>query len=370
MKKYFIFILIVVVYQACNTSKEGNITNIENLEINVKDTISQIDITPFVKKVVHIKLETRDACLLQDVKKIVVTPSELLIFDGFVYVFDLDGNFKYKVGELGKGPGEILQGFDFVVDNKTGNIEIYDFKQHKLVLFAKDGTFLTEKKKLTIHDITRFEKFENGNYVVMQSLSNIPINNQGLLGYKICVGNFEDGFTQYRPLYKHQYDSNATLNQSFTKSGSHFYYLEVLNDTIFEINNQKGFSSSFYVDFGKNKMPKNIVKLPTIDRMIALRDSKHVATVVDNFYCWKDYIYFNYLYNEHRWNVLRINGRLYISKYISFKDIKYPRFDYFDGEKVLASIVYPDRMDMSLKKVFNTTPSIYDNPIITLFYLY
>lgn len=369
MKRYFILILIFTIYQACKSPKKENISDIESIEINVKDTISQIDITPFVEKVVHIKLETREACLLRNVKKIVVNPSELLVFDGFVYVFDLDGKFKFKVGRHGKGPGEILEGFDFVTDSKTGNIEIYDFRQNKLVIFTKDGTFLTEKKNIRLHGITRFEKLENGDYVVMQSLSNIPINDNGLLGYKICVGNFENGFTQHRPLYKHQFDSNMTINQSFTKRGNHLYYIDVLNDTIFEVKNRKEFSRAFYVDFGKNKMPKELLKLPPDSRIYALRDNVNVATLVDNFYYWGDHIYFNYLHNGNRWNVLRINGQLHISKHIRYNDITFPRFNYFDGEKVLASIVYPDRMNMSLKKVFKTTPSISDNPIITLFYL-
>jgi len=93
-------------------------------------------------------------------------------------------------------------------------------------------------------------------------------------------------------------------------------------------------------------MSKELLKLPTDSRIYALRDNVNVATLVDNFYYWEDHIYFNYLHNGNRWNVLRINGQL-----------------------LLASIAYPDRMNTSLKKVFKTTPSTSDNPIITLFYL-
>lgn len=328
MKKILILFLIVLVFNACKTSRDENTTDIKTIEINVNDTISQIDITPLVKKVLHIKLETCDECLLRNIKKMMVTSSELLIFDGFVYAFDLKGNFKFKVSKQGRGPGEILQGFDFVTDAKTGNIEIYDFKQGKIVVYTKDGKFITEYKKLSLHGITRFEKTNNGNYIVMQNISGIPINDKGLLGYKICIGNFKEGFKKYRPLYKGQYDSNATLNQSFTKSGDQFYYLEVLNDTVFKINGRGGFSPAFYVDFGKNKMPKDITQLLTIDRILALRKNMHVATVVDNFYCWENYIYFNYLYSGNRWNVLSVKGKLFIGKYITYNNIKYPRFNY------------------------------------------
>lgn len=366
MKHPYVILIIILVFLSCNSNDSGEKSNsLETIPIDVSSSSPSIDFSNLIDSVKHIKLATADNYLLSKIKKMVILENELLIFDDMLYVFDLNGNFKRKIGTKGKGPGELIKPFDFEYDKKTGNVEIFDFNGGKLKVFTIKGDFISEMQFPFGH-ITRFEKNED-NYIALKSINNIKKEGRRAYGYKIQVGDFENGFAQYKPLYK--YDDNLKINQTFTKSGNKIFYLQALNDTIFEIDPQKGFSSSYYIDFRENKIPDEINKLPLFERLSVLHDNYTVASRVNNFYVTPKFKYFNYLYNKNKHNVLVENNEIKIGEKIIVNDIEYSNFSHYDGNNIIVSIGYPDVISESLKKSFDTPINIYDNPIVTLFYL-
>ena len=366
MKYYYINLLIISVLFSCgNHTSEKKNNKLETIHIDVNSSLPSVDFSNLIDSIKYVKLATDDNCLLRKIKKVLIIDNELFIFDNTLYVFGLDGKFKRKIGEKGKGPGELLTPFDFIYDKKSDNIEIFDFNGGKIKVFSRKGDFKFEKQ-FPFGGINRFEKLGN-NYIATKSINGQKKEKNGALGYRIQIGNMENGFSQHKPLFL--YDSNYVINQTFTKNRDKIFYLEALNDTIYEIDSTKHFSSRYYIDFGKNKMPKKISDLPLYDRFIALKDDFTTATRIDNFYVTPRFKYFSYLHNKKKENVLIVNDVIKIGEKITINDIEYSDFSFYNGSNIIASIEYPDSISKTLKKKISAPMNISDNPILTLFYL-
>ncbi|MDA3880710.1 MAG: 6-bladed beta-propeller [Prolixibacteraceae bacterium] len=366
MFKYIIIITVAIVAQSCNKTSNTTPSNIESIKINVNASNENLDVSSLIKRVTKIKLETNDRCLLKNIKKIEITKNNLLIFDDFVYVFDLKGKFQYKIGKKGKGPGEIINAIDFIYDQTNKNIELFDFAQNKLIIYSLRGDYIKEIK-FPFGLINRFEKKDNGDYVTWKTLNNQKKNKKGFIGNKLQIGNLKNGFKEYKPCY--EYDGNYRLSQSFSKCGDKLYFWEMLNDTIFEINAENDFMKKFHIDFGKNKIPEQLLQIPPVDRIFALRDKYEVATAIDNFYYCSKFTYFNFVHNKKLHNVLLTDGSLKLGNCILFNDVQYSKFTYFNGSNLVATVEYPDKISQSLKNTLDKEFHISDNPIIFLFEL-
>ncbi len=289
---------VLVVCYSC--SSPGNSDNgLEVLSINVSTSIDSVDITSAFDSVRYIALETSDSCLLKTVKKMVITDQNVYILDDQVYVFDLHGNFSHLIGKKGKGPGELASAMDFIVDATSGNVEINDFMRRQLCIYSRDGTY-QGSQEFPFGSVDRFEKSDKGDYIFRHVLSNIAKDGTNFLGYKIYVGNFKDDFVSYRPCY--EYDGNMHFEQTFSKNGNKYYFCEILNDTIFEIDSKNNFYAKYYIDFGKNKLPPSIMSIPLEDRVYKLSDKYELATAIDHFYVCPDFVYFTFLHNKEMHN--------------------------------------------------------------------
>jgi len=142
--KRIIFILTFSLLFQCVKKTPAPVSKIDIIEIDIDISTESIDIANLVDSSYHIKLETNNKCLLQRIKKLVITEEELIVLDDFIYIFDLKGNFKSKIGSKGRGPGELLGSNDFVFDIKNKNIEVYDFTQDKICVYTNKGEFITE----------------------------------------------------------------------------------------------------------------------------------------------------------------------------------------------------------------------------------
>lgn len=350
--------------QMCKTIQNPE-QNMDVIQLDVNYAKDVINIASLVDSVSHIKLETNDHCLLQRIKKMVITEEELIILDDFIYIFDLKGKFKFKIGNKGKGPGELLSATDFLIDTKNQNIEIYDFTQNKICVFTKAGEYLGEFS-FPFGRINRFEKKDNGDYIIWKTLGNTEDEN-AFIGHKIYIGNLNDGFVKFKPCYK--FDGNLRLNQSFSKCGDNYFFWEMLNDTIFEINPKNEFNKKFYIDFGKNKMPDEILRIPLNERIIEIKDNYNIASAINNFYCIPKFTYFNFLHNKKQYNVFIDDEEFQIGNQIEFNHLYYTALTYFDGNNKLASIEYPDIADISLIEYFKGSFTITDNPVVAVFSL-
>ena len=82
-----------------------------------------------------IPLETTDESLLDDFRKVVITPSHIYVHDDFkgggIVIFDKEGNFIKRISN-GRGPGELVRLYDIDFDEKNNELVVY---QHSFLLF-------------------------------------------------------------------------------------------------------------------------------------------------------------------------------------------------------------------------------------------
>lgn len=107
-------------------------------------------------------LETTEESLIGNIDKIIQKEDRIYILDRLVakalFVFDAKGTFLYKIGNVGKGPGEFLSPNDFVVD--TDEIKILCDATYKVITFNKSGSFVLETK--IPHPILNFHPYSKG----------------------------------------------------------------------------------------------------------------------------------------------------------------------------------------------------------------
>lgn len=168
--KYLIIILTSYFFITCHFNNKAEIisntsTNKELIEINIdnqdyENTVSYSDLFNSVK---FVPLETNRNCLIGQIDEIELYNDTIFILDKSIgkaiYMFDKNGSFIKKIGQLGKGPGEYFSPKSFTIDNYTKQIKILD--EGKLLIFSIYGEF--QKEILLSHyDSPRYLKSING----------------------------------------------------------------------------------------------------------------------------------------------------------------------------------------------------------------
>lgn len=125
--------------------------------INVRsDSLIKIDLNPFLKKhffdfgslvdeVKLLSLETTNESLLDNILKILVTDSNIYIYDRFkgggIVIFNDKGKFVKRIPH-GQGPGELFRLYDIDFDKERGELIAY---QHPFLLFfSPSGEFIRQ----------------------------------------------------------------------------------------------------------------------------------------------------------------------------------------------------------------------------------
>jgi hypothetical protein len=143
-KAYIVIILAILC--SCGTKKQkrhDNEIDVQMIDLFGLDTLKQ-DLLP-IEECNYITLETNKECLIGKISQIYLNDDKIFVFDykysKSLFVFDMNGNFLYKVGREGKGPSEYLVVNNFDVDN-LGNIYLHDQRGRKVLKFSKNGQYI------------------------------------------------------------------------------------------------------------------------------------------------------------------------------------------------------------------------------------
>ncbi len=142
MKRILFFLLIIVLLEACESSKQTSlpVLNFEEIlaeKVNVfpKESLKVVSIIP---------LETTEASLLDEIVKVIPIKNYFFVLDmqRELKVFDRQGKFYRKIGQVGQGPQEYTMLTDFAV-NKDKQ-EVYINSLRKAVVYDFEGNFKRE----------------------------------------------------------------------------------------------------------------------------------------------------------------------------------------------------------------------------------
>jgi hypothetical protein len=204
---------------------------------------SNVNLASLISSIEKIQLETNENALLGLIKDVILYNNKFYINDGNqILVFDKNGNFLFKLGKKGDGPGEYKFINSMTIDFKSNLIYISSNK--KLIVFSSDHKLSNEK-------------------IFNMPLSYINFaNNKLLIISDEIVGNFEHGFISNTILYELGggllindtsiirsviIDENRTADFKFkflvsNNQFGNFFYKPVLNqksvfpDTLYQIN--------------------------------------------------------------------------------------------------------------------------------------
>lgn len=95
----------------------------------------------------YIPLETNEESLIGNITKLYISTDRIYVMDQIktrsLFVFDKNGNFKYKISRIGNGPGEYMIISDFFVDEQTKKITLLA-NGRKIIQFDYNGNFISE----------------------------------------------------------------------------------------------------------------------------------------------------------------------------------------------------------------------------------
>lgn len=139
---------------SCSNPIEEAIANdclCKQVNVDLKSD-NYVDLDSIMELVGFIKLESKQNCLIGKVEKLIITDNEIIITDKSiaraVFVFNLDGTFRTKISQQGRGPQEYLEISDVFMMNNDSEISILDNLNNRILSFNCFGEFLYSIKNL------------------------------------------------------------------------------------------------------------------------------------------------------------------------------------------------------------------------------
>ena len=179
MKNLFFYFSISIFFFSCsNKQKELSLIG-SNYTINLDgEQDVHVPLSSFFKNVKPIILETNEDCLIGKIDELQVFDGRIYVLDKLIakslFVFDMDGRFIKKIGNLGQGPGEYIQLGDFTIDTKNRFIFLLDWGAyaHKYHL---DGTFVqTVTPQLSDANFDFIQFYNDKLYLYVKSRNSTP----------------------------------------------------------------------------------------------------------------------------------------------------------------------------------------------------
>ncbi|QEC52465.1 6-bladed beta-propeller protein [Anseongella ginsenosidimutans] len=291
---FLMTLLAAAILTACgNSGKERDsllaVSDSESLykvSIDIDTLVERhISLSSVMKDSKLIKLETSDECMLGRVQSVQIFDEKLFIGDaeGTVLAFDMDGQFLFKLGNKGKGPGEYINVTSWYIDGIKNQVVLLDNAQHKLLFFSGDGEFVSEENFSSVYSsdavpagksqVIFYNDFNHANRDTPFALMVYDLESKEMVATAFPIEWVEPG---------------SYLSESpFAKDGNNIYFKQCHSYQVFRINtasNTGGIDIQpyFEVDFGEQNLPAGF--------MTKEFDNKRMDMVENEIYKQKKYI--------------------------------------------------------------------------------
>lgn len=247
MKVIVIFIITTCFYISCNRST--NDTYVENIEhISVLYNNQFVPVEEIIKEVKYVKLETNNSALIGLISKIVFTKDHIIIGDNLIanaiYMFDMNGRFIKKIGNIGSGPGEYTSFIHMTLTPDGKSIAVVDDKKSRIIYYDLNGDFLGDEYLPYRSEII---EYLDNDYLVFSNTPGVyknttAINNTLIIsdkGGEILYSDFPSTYTNEFNLVTHS-DHLKRYNEEL-------YYNPNLSDSIYQIS-KEGISKCYVIN--------------------------------------------------------------------------------------------------------------------------
>ncbi len=266
MKNKLIGIVIVALCHCCTptTSTTSEVIDVkvsENYVIDLDGAVEEDDLeieivslTPLVQPVGFIGFSDHLQCKVVD--------DDYYVFDigqQTLIVYDSLGNVLHKIGENGRGPGELNNVIDFTVNRnevvflkRAGNNSV-------LIVFDRDGNYIRDD--LIPLSGTSLARFDSGDHLVFTGWNNSVLSNKL---YRIEHANGElTGF------FPHEFEEPKMNmeDDTFTDFNDTIYFMETLKPEIFQVTESNELKLFAYINYGDFAVDNDFWSKRTINAM-------------------------------------------------------------------------------------------------------
>ena len=325
------FILSVLLLSSCDLKKEQKSENVWVMSVSP----SMLDMKERIDSISFVGLDDRNAeALFKGIDKLLYVNERFYILDymgtSAVLVFDNKGNFLFKVGNVGQGPGEYTRVTDFDVNNDC----IYLLDSRKRMIFSYDlnGKFVKHYSYL--------DKIVGVNDLIVTDEGNFLLGMDVELNSKEQVILTDSNFVVKKNIL--YFDENTTRNHlnigNFRRCGNDVVYYYPVSDVFYRFDNKGNIVDSCnillddnmsfevrkdYADIMDKRKPMNLsyfYKTPFVCGDLFITEGIYqsengvvCADLTKRTWCWREYK---------------------IDDHLSFSELKFPKC--LDGDKIIS----------------------------------
>jgi hypothetical protein len=275
-----------------------------------------------------VPLESSEKCLIGNIQKVIMTSKYCFILSGnSVYQFLRSGKFVRAIGNIGRGPKEFLDIFDFAVNEKEEKIYIADCQ--KILQFNFNGEFCSSSPG---NILWKFEVTDNDRFIIN------PINVLGNEANKLIVKNQAgDTLKKFKNsiLFEPKIFSLWPQLKSIFRVEDDFIFHQQFCDTIFTLNpGELTLTYRYSFDFGN----AGITNKALSEGQKAVDDATYITDVTEDL----RFIYVICIDrgNSMKYVIEKSTGKYYIADFY-IKEAKFnfwPEWQYQDS--LLIDIIY------------------------------
>lgn len=337
--------------------------------------------TSEIDSVKYILLETSPESMLGEISQIFRMGDSLMVVDAYVghsvSVFDLEGKFCYRIGDVGRGPGEYVSlGYVHVSDN--GLVYLSDSGSGKILVYTKEGEFVKEHRLKNSAPQTFFMWNDS---VIIGGYSGYRLNAPYRLVWMDMEGNELETALPY--MTGRQYVAGNFLKGEH----SEILFSCPLNDTIFQVT---AHSVTPYLSMGfydKNVLDNFVEDTKNMNENAYLKElyrSDEITNLIDVFRCDNHWVTYSQKGRYTYVSVIDKNRRDYWRSDIKKKLIHIPDNFKTSWHDWVIGYVNPEALDYVderqreafLEKLSETCDSEITldslkqcNPVVTMYHL-
>ncbi len=274
---------------SCKITNKG----IETLSFNLK----QPDLNLNVKINSIIRLETLDKALIGEVTKIILYDDRFYILDRTIgkslFVFDKNGKFLSKT-KRGKGPGECLDPWDFIVDPVNQTISLWDQAGYQMIKYDPLLNYINTGHYEGI-SIVNAEYINDDSLLVFAQVPETgnKNNNKAYFNYTIYTNNMTKG-DQMIPADRTLV--NLTLESPICRTNRRTIFVAPFDNNIYSFINHKP-TILYTLNFGKLNITREDIR-KGISYVFNSARHRQKITSIDNLHENERYLSFSFFYDN------------------------------------------------------------------------
>ncbi|MGE4415032.1 MAG: 6-bladed beta-propeller [Bacteroidales bacterium] len=248
---YVVILLLIIITSCSNEAPNNGIIEIDAYKKYPKLTLDLNDIAEI--RYIPLRLGEDTIFLDPGVRRSFFAMSDKFFLqevshnDPKIVVYDYDGHPLYKIGNQGRGPGEFMAPFNYVVDTSRNEVYISSVLQDQLIVYDTDGNYkrsayFTRRLRMQNVDLINSRTFigynPNATYLVASWLSGA--DNIKKTGKTLTLIDLDSlSLVDFPDVsFERIYNSNQiwTTSKSIVNSGGGFYFFSICSDTTYHIS--------------------------------------------------------------------------------------------------------------------------------------